>query len=144
MSKPKILIYGNVYDTAVGQSIAYMDFFSQFGDVIIVTSEMDLDWMIEIGDILALPGGMDVLNNKAKPGFYAGKAHPHYEYLDENLLAPWLKTSKPIIGICRGMQVLNTRLGGTLHRHVIEHVQADKLDRSETPDLLFTSIKDKE
>ncbi len=144
MSKPKILIYANVYDTTVGQGIPYMNFFSKFGDVILISSEMDLEYWISQGDILALPGGMDMLSSKygISPGWFSKNVNAHYEYLDENLLVPWLDTGKPIIGICRGMQVLNVYCGGTLHRHVEGHVQDDnKYWRYDRPDEMFTDFQ---
>src|SRR5688572_22952960 len=124
----KIALYANVYDTTVGQSISYMDFFSQFGEVILVTSESNINRIIEECDILAIPGGSDVLSLKHNifPGFNATRANPHFEYLDEHLLKPWIETSKPIIAICRGIQVLNVAMGGTLYTDVLGHVQREE------------------
>jgi anthranilate/para-aminobenzoate synthase component II len=139
-TKLKVLLYANVYETTVGQSITYMDFFSRVGDVILVTSEMDLEKWVKEGDVLALPGGADVLSStyKSSPGFFAGKANPHYEYLDKVLLSSWLKTGKPIIGICRGLQVLNVACGGTLHTHVRGHIQNDdKYYRHDRPEEMY-------
>jgi anthranilate/para-aminobenzoate synthase component II len=146
MQKPKILIYGNVYETTVGQGMAYMQFFSQFGDVLIVTSEMNLPRYIEEADILALPGGQDMFSGfyGGSPGFNSRMLNHQYEYLDQNLLKPWIKTGKPIIGICRGMQVLNAYMGGTLHNHVVGHVQGDKYDRDDRPhDMHCTAFGEK-
>lgn len=143
MSKPTILLYCNVFDTTVGQSLPYMNFFSQFGDVVLVTSEMNLPKMIEFGDILAVPGGQDIYSDRygAKPGFNSKNVNAHYEYLDRYLLLPWIETGKPIIGICRGMQALNVVCGGTLIRHINGHVQEDDLYwRYDTPQEMFTNI----
>lgn len=142
MLKPKILIYGNVYETTVGQGIAYMKYFSHFGDVSIVTTEMNLERCIAEADILALPGGMDMFSGwyGARPGFDSRHLNHHFEYLDQNLLKPWLATGKPIIAICRGMQVLNVALGGTLHPHVNGHQQADKYDRDDRPNDMYTDM----
>jgi gamma-glutamyl-gamma-aminobutyrate hydrolase PuuD len=134
MNKRRIAIYCNVYDTVVGQNIAYMNFFSEFGEVCIVSSESDLARVIKEYDILALPGGRDVysLSYGMSPGFNSHLTNSHYEYLDEKLLVPWLATGKPIIAICRGLQVLNVRMGGALHRHVSGHEQDSKYARSST------------
>ncbi len=37
-----------------------------------------------------------------------------------------LKTGKPILGICRGAQLLNVALGGTLHQHIDGHRQTEQ------------------
>lgn len=141
--KLKIALYANVYDTTVGQTIAYMNFFGLFGEVILVTSESDLGRIIKECDILGLPGGSDVLSTKynMKPGFNSRYINTHYEYLDKNLLEPWIATNKPIIGICRGMQILNVALGGTLHTHIEGHVQdEEKYARASTMQTMYTSI----
>lgn len=143
MKKPIILIYTNVFETTVGQGRAYMNFFSQFGDVLLVTSEMDIERMIALGDILALPGGQDLNSDRygIKPGFMTKEINVQYEYLDKYLLKPWIETGKPIIGICRGMQALNVACGGTLHRHISGHVQDDTHWRYDTPQKMFTLLE---
>lgn len=38
------------------------------------------------------------------------------------------KTGKPILGICRGLQVINVFLGGSLHQHINGHRQKEARD----------------
>lgn len=71
----------------------------------------ELGW----ADGLVLPGGVDV-----DPKRYGATPHPTSEWdpaLDdlEFDLTNWALTARvPILGICRGLQVLNVALGGTL------------------------------
>jgi putative glutamine amidotransferase len=69
---------------------------------------------------LCLPGGPDI-----HPSFYGASAHPELGPTEPELDAFELALARgalerrmPVIGICRGAQLLNVALGGTLHQHV--------------------------
>ncbi|GGK86622.1 gamma-glutamyl-gamma-aminobutyrate hydrolase [Sphaerisporangium melleum] len=71
-------------------------------------------------DGLIVAGGGDV-----DPGRYAAPPHPRTGYIrkfrDEAefaLVGAALDAGLPLLGVCRGMQVLNVHLGGTLHQHL--------------------------
>jgi putative glutamine amidotransferase len=69
-------------------------------------------------DGLILPGGLDV-----QPHLYHEEPHPMLSDVDpvvdelEFSLARWaLQKDLPILGVCRGMQLLNIALGGSLYQ----------------------------
>lgn len=71
-------------------------------------------------DGIVLAGGADV-----NPARYGAQPHPATAVSDPDRDAWELAVAKaalrdgvPLLGICRGMQVLNVCLGGTLHQHV--------------------------
>ena len=71
-------------------------------------------------DGLLLPGGEDV-----NPAYYGqmatercGKITPSRDYAELKILEAFLATDKPILGICRGEQLLNVYFGGTLHQDI--------------------------
>ncbi len=68
-------------------------------------------------DALVLGGGMDVdpsLYGRAALGNGTVEVDPGRDALDFALLAEARRTGAPVLGICRGLQVVNVALGGTL------------------------------
>lgn len=121
-------IYADTYNGKIGQTLPYMQFFSQFGYVRLISTLDKLDNIVNEVDMLVTPGGADLtssLYGKA-PGAMDGRANQHYEYLDSILLSEFIKAKKPIVGICRGMQSINSFLGGTLNQHIVGHNQSDE------------------
>jgi putative glutamine amidotransferase len=71
-------------------------------------------------DAVVLPGGVDL-----DPSTYGETAHPRCGQVDsprdqvELQLARWaIEDGKPLLGLCRGIQVINVALGGTLWQDI--------------------------
>ncbi|MDO9353636.1 MAG: gamma-glutamyl-gamma-aminobutyrate hydrolase family protein [Solirubrobacteraceae bacterium] len=82
-------------------------------------------------DALLLPGGNDV-----DPAQYGHEPHhalgPVIPVLDDVQLAltrAALAADLPVLGVCRGMQVLNVATGGTLHQHLPELLEGSEEHR---------------
>lgn len=78
--------------------------------------EDSLRRVYEMLDGILLPGGLDI-----HPKYYKQEPHPALDPTDvgldniETAMLPWaLEDDLPILGICRGEQVLNVIMGGTL------------------------------
>jgi putative glutamine amidotransferase len=76
----------------------------------------DLFEILNRVDGLVLPGGGDI-----DPAAYHGSSHEQLRGIDDdrdrveiNLAREAVKTAKPFLAICRGHQVLNVALGGTM------------------------------
>ncbi|HEY2771075.1 MAG TPA: gamma-glutamyl-gamma-aminobutyrate hydrolase family protein [Solirubrobacteraceae bacterium] len=75
-------------------------------------------------DALVLAGGADI-----DPAAYGAAPHPatHNTVPERDrseiaLVRAAIERDMPVLGICRGMQLINVALGGTLHQHVPELV----------------------
>jgi putative glutamine amidotransferase len=81
-------------------------------------------------DAIVFPGGLDV-----DPAEYGEAPHPETEVnpnLDELELAVarWAASSEvPTLGICRGQQLINVALGGSLIQHIDGHRQGEPRSR---------------
>lgn len=80
--------------------------------------------------VLLLPGGGDL-----EPWRYGQKntssrgLEPERDCAEFELIARYLNLRRPILGICRGMQVLNVFFGGTLLQDLPGHSQIQGQDR---------------
>jgi putative glutamine amidotransferase len=96
------------------------------------TIEANPDEMLEKLDGLILAGGADV-----DPAAYGAEPHaetagtvPERDRTEVALARAAFKRDMPVLGICRGMQVLNVALGGTLDQHVPDTVGHDEHRRN--------------
>lgn len=84
-----------------------------------VIATLDVDEAIKC-DGLLLPGGGDI-----DPVYYGeemnGSDEPDREIdkAQRDILDAFVKAKKPILGICRGMQLINVYFGGSLHQDLV-------------------------
>lgn len=93
------------------------------GIPVIIPSELSTtDWKILYAklDGVILSGGADI-----DPKIFNGEEHPTVHDIDPerdnlelNLATQVVEDEKPFLAICRGFQVLNVALGGTLYTHL--------------------------
>ena len=82
----------------------------------------DPSQMLELIDGLLLAGGADI-----DPSFYGRRAReetavttPERDVFEIALTRAAIERAMPVLGICRGMQLINVACGGTLEQHLPE------------------------
>ncbi len=128
-SKPRTPIaYTHAVELAGGNPVVYSAFDRAPGEEPVKGVRMltDLDpaetELPEDVTGLVLPGGGDI-----DPSRYGESPHPRTtnvsprrDEFEMNLLAQALERDIPVLAICRGMQLLNVFLGGTLDQHLAD------------------------
>ncbi len=88
--------------------------------------------LLERVDALVITGGCDV-----DPGAYDAERHPQLgttspdrDAADLAITRAAVERDLPTLAVCRGIQVLNVALGGTLVQHVDEHMRLDAYNQT--------------
>ena len=95
--------------------------------VLLPPTDADLRSVLEVLDGLVLVGGADL-----DPAGYAARRHPETRQIrpsrdavETSLLRYALELRLPVLGVCRGAQLLNVAFGGTLHQHLPDTLGSD-------------------
>jgi putative glutamine amidotransferase len=127
---------GEWHDRAVWLPDPYLSPLRATGAAIAVLPEQEpalaADVMARV-DALYLTGGYDV-----DPAVYGAEAHEASDAprtgrdaWEIALVTAALDAGKPVLGVCRGAQVLNVARGGTLHQHVPDLVGHDDYQKGD-------------
>jgi putative glutamine amidotransferase len=132
-----ITTYGRNDKGLFGIDVEYVEAIRRAGGipVLLPPGESYQDELLERLDGLIISGGGDV-----QPIHYQGADHAAIEYVDPERDASEIKLAQmvvkaglPALNICRGAQVLNVALGGTLIEHLPDEV-GDEMDHRATPE----------
>lgn len=131
MKKPIIGISGSIMTDSSGNFAGYrrayvnhdyvLSVLAGEGIPVILPFSEDLSVIssqVAMVDALVLSGGHDVLPQwyHEEPKQRIGDVFPARDRFDFALIKEAMDQKKPILGICRGMQVLNVYFGGSLHQ----------------------------
>ncbi|MFV0557922.1 MAG: gamma-glutamyl-gamma-aminobutyrate hydrolase family protein [Enterococcus sp.] len=99
----------------------FVDAIAQAGGVPLILplgSSENVPIYVQQIDKLLLTGGQDIdpRNYHQLPHPKLEAIHPQRDQFELALIHEAIKQKKPILGICRGMQLLNVALGGTLYQ----------------------------
>lgn len=122
VSKEKQYVLNNTYIQAIQQA-------GGFPFPIPTGMEEEQEQLIEMLDGLLLTGGGDInpLLFGEEPHRQLGEVSPSRDSIEVTLAQKMLNLDKPILGICRGEQVLNVAIGGDLYQDIYAQNEKDIL-----------------
>ncbi len=139
--KPVVAISFQQEDDEKSYSIRknYVEFIELYGGCafLLVKSNAfeDTAQVLSLCDGVLIPGGDDI--NPAlygqPPSSHADKPHPDRDNFETKLVRHCIKHNLPFLGICRGFQIANVVLGGTLHQN-IDALPNNVLSDNDIPD----------
>ena len=119
-------------------AVSYIDAIQRAGGLALMLPpdehfEQDPDEVLDLLDGLILAGGDDI-----DPACYGAQAHPETTHFVPERDAAELALARraiardlPVLGICRGMQLINVAFGGTLSQHLPDELGHE--DHRRTP-----------
>ena len=111
-------------------SHAYGEAICRAGGLPLVTGGVGAGELAQLCDGLLLSGGIDL-----HPRYYGEEmlndtvtVCPERDAFEWALLQAFLRQGKPVFGICRGCQLINVALGGTLYQDLAEQLGVEHRD----------------
>jgi putative glutamine amidotransferase len=121
--------YGPWKERAALVPVEYMQAIADAGGVPVILSPLPgiAEALAELIDGLVLTGGVDVDASLfgAERHPLAQRPNPIRDEFEISLLEAAVARELPVLGVCRGIHVLNVERGGTLHQHLPDVVGAD-------------------
>lgn len=138
-ARPWIGITSTVDDNKVVCSVAYVQAVKKAGGLPVIIPPLESESLqngyLQRLDGLVLIGGWDI-----PPGVYGEEPHPTTEVMppirwewEHRLIQTWLKSRKPMLGICLGAQMTNVVMGGTLIQDIPSEVGEEIIHRNKPP-----------
>lgn len=108
----------------------------------VVEDESLICEMVNNIDALILSGGYDVSSYRYnEEPVKMNETFPERDSFDFALLKHSLKRKIPILGICRGMQIINVYFGGTLYQDLSWYKDAIQHDQEVNPGFVWHKVK---
>jgi putative glutamine amidotransferase len=101
---------------------------------------VDVDEYRGVLDGVLLSGGADIdpARYGARPEAELHGPEPERDAMELDVIDLAVADDVPVLGICRGFQLLNVHGGGTLHQHVPDHARFDLAPGAETDTVVIT------
>ena len=130
--RPVIGIAPSQFDGVIKMKTEYADAVIDAGGVPVflpyTTDAGRIAQYVELCDGLLFAGGVDI-----HPRYYGEEIESETvevvelrDAFETALFEAYIKTEKPILGICRGIQLINVALGGSLVQHVEGHCGSEE------------------
>jgi putative glutamine amidotransferase len=105
-------------------ALRYLSLLSRGGLVPVLVTPGTSTALLARLDGLVIPGGPDIAPQRygQEPGPHTEATITELDALELDFVTAARARNLPLLGICRGQQVINVALGGTLHQHV-DHPQ---------------------
>lgn len=98
-----------------------------------ITNDNDMNQLVKQIDGLYLPGGYDI-----DPTMFGEEPHPNLgtiipkrDKFEFKLIQKVLEEGKPILGVCRGSQILNIVVGGDMYQDIYGQIETPLLQHSQ-------------
>src|SRR5690606_9251504 len=99
----------------------------------LISSKNNINQIADMIDGLYLTGGNDIdptlFNEEPHPKL--GRINPARDEYEIALTKKMIEKNKPILGVCRGSQILNIALGGTMYQDIYSQKEGDLLQHQQ-------------
>jgi putative glutamine amidotransferase len=115
--------YGKWNRNAAILPSAYLSAVERAGGIpMIIPPAGDMTTLLDAIDGLIISGGPDVspARYNQEPGPMTVEFYPNQDETEIDLISEALNRDMPLLGVCRGMQILSIANGGTLHQHLVD------------------------